>query len=183
MYLHRCFFFFFSDTLGSWLLADTPLTLHGFFNADWVGNPDDRTFICAFFFLWCYPISWSSTKQHTVTRSSTEIEYRGITTTVVELQWLKSLLLELLAQVQLPPTLFSDNLGATYLSVNPVFHVCIKHLVIDYYFVHNLVQSFELCVVHVFVGDQFADALTKFLSRSRLFYLCNKIGVISGTPS
>ena len=45
------FFFFFPDTLGIWLLADTPLTLHGFFDADWDGNPDDRTSICAFLFF------------------------------------------------------------------------------------------------------------------------------------
>ena len=58
-----------------------------------------------------------------------------------------------------------------------------KHLTIDYHFVRDLVQSSELCVVHVSVGDQLADALTKSLSQSRIFSLCNKIGVISGTPS
>ena len=30
-------------SLGIRLLADTPLTLHGFSNADWASNPDDRT--------------------------------------------------------------------------------------------------------------------------------------------
>ena len=69
------------------------------------------------------------------------------------------------------------------LSVNPVFHSRMKHLAIDYHFVCDLVQSSELCVVHVSVGDQLADALTKSLSRPSLFFLCNKIGVISGTPS
>ena len=77
----------------------------------------------------------------------------------------------------LPPC----SLGATYLFTNPVFHSRMKHLAIDYHFVRDLVQSFELCVVHVSTGDQLVDALTKSLSRSRLFDLCNKIGVISGT--
>ena len=54
---------------------------------------------------------------------------------------------------------------------------------IYYHFVRDLVQLSELCVVHVFAGDQLINALTKSLSRSRLFYLCNKIGVIYGTPS
>ena len=53
-----------------------------------------------------------------------------------------------------------------------------KHFAIDYQFVRDLVQSSELRVVYVFAGDQLPDALTKFLSRPRLFYLCNKIGVI-----
>ena len=96
---------------------------------------------------------------------------------------MKSLLSELLVLVQLSPTLFSDNLGATYLSTNPVFHSLMKHLVIDFHFVHDLVQSSELRVVHVSASDQLANALTKSLSRSRLFYLCNKICVISDTSS
>ena len=57
----------------------------------------------------------------------------------VELQWVKSLLSQLLAPVQLPPTLFSDNLGATYLSANPIFHSRMKHHEIDYHFVRDLV--------------------------------------------
>ena len=100
-----------------------------------------------------------------------------------ELQWVKSLLSKLLALVRLQPTLFLDNLGATYLSSNLVFHSHMKHLAIDYHFVRNLVQLSELRVVLVFIGDQLADALTKSFSRPRLFYLCNTIGVISGTLS
>ena len=95
-----------------------------------------------------------------------------------ELQWVKSLLSELLSS---PPTLFPDNLGATFLSANPVFHSRMKHFAADYHFVHDLVQSSELPVVHVSVDDQLADALTKSLSRPRLFSLCNKISVISST--
>ena len=95
---------------------------------------------------------------------------------------MKSFLSRLLVPVQLPPTLFSDNLGVTYFSVNPVFHSRMKHLAIDYHFVHDLVQPSKLCVVHVSAGDQLADALTKSLSQPRLFYLCNKIDVIFDTP-
>ena len=58
-----------------------------------------------------------------------------------------------------------------------------KYLAIDYHFVLDPVQLFDLRAVHVFVGEQLADALTKPLSRSRLFSLCNKIGVISSIPS
>ena len=68
-----------------------------------------------------------------------------------------------------------DNLGAIYISINPVFHSRMKHLAIDYHFVRDLFQSFELRVVHVSVDDQ--------LAQPRLFSLCNKIGVISSTPS
>ena len=77
----------------------------------------------------------------------------------VELQWVKSLLSNLLAQVQVPPTLFSNNLGATYLSSNQVFHSRMKHLMIDYHFVHDVVQLSELRVVHVSSNNHLADLL------------------------
>ena len=88
------------------------------------------------------------------------------------------MLSEFLVAVHSPPTI-----GATYLSANLVFHSRMKHLVIDYHFVRDLLQLFELLVVHVSTGVQLTDALTKSLSQPRLFFLCNKIGVISGTPS
>ena len=69
------------------------------------------------------------------------------------MKWVKSLFSKLLAPMQLSPILFSDNFGATYLSANLVFHFRMKHLAIDYHFVCDLVQWFELRVVHVSAGD------------------------------
>ena len=66
-------------SFGIRLLANTPLTLHGFSDADWAGNLNDRTSTCAFLILFdANPISWSSTKQRIVARSSIEAEYRAI---------------------------------------------------------------------------------------------------------
>ena len=58
-----------------------------------------------------------------------------------------------------------------------------KHLMIDYHFVRDIVQSFELRIAHVSTGDQLADAFTKSLSQPRFLSLCNKIDVVSNTPS
>ena len=67
-------------SFGILLLVDTPQTLHSFSDADWPVNPDDHTSTGAFLiFLGTNPISWSSTKQRTVARSSTKAEYRSIT--------------------------------------------------------------------------------------------------------
>lgn len=71
--------------------------------------------------------------------------------------------------------IYYDNIGATYLAVNPVFHFCMKHLALDYHFVNQFVQSGQLRVTHITSDDQLADALTNsylvdsfklFLSRS-----------------
>lgn len=50
--------------LGIHLRASTPMSLHGYSDADWAGNVDDRTSTGAYvIFLGVNPISWSSTKQ------------------------------------------------------------------------------------------------------------------------
>jgi hypothetical protein len=52
-----------------------------------------------------------------------------------EVIWLESLLVELRVHLRAPTSLWCDNLGATYLSANPVFHARAKHIEIDFPFV------------------------------------------------
>lgn len=51
--------------------------------------------------------------------------------------WVQKLLCEL--KISHPPQvrLWCDNLGATYLSANPVFHARTKHIEIDFHFVRE----------------------------------------------
>ena len=58
-----------------------------------------------------------------------------------------------------------------------------KHVVIDYQFIRDQVQSGALRVTHVFSADQLANALTKPLPQSRFQELRVKIGVSSEAPS
>jgi len=66
---------------------------------------------------------------------------------------------------------FPDHIGATYLFANLMFHTHMKHFVINYHFVHDLVASKELQVFHVPTSHQLADLLTKPLSHSRHAFL------------
>ena len=73
-------------SLGIQLLADILLTLHGFSDVNWAGNPDDCTSTGAFLiFLGANSISWSSTKQHTVVHYLTKVEYREIAAAITKL--------------------------------------------------------------------------------------------------
>jgi hypothetical protein len=164
---------------GLHLVKTTNLNVTAFCDADWGGDTIDRKSTGAYVvYLGPNAISWSCKKQSTVARSSTEAEYRTIATTTAEILWLRQLLHELGLVLNQPPTIFSDNIGATYLCANPVFHSRMKHLAIDYHFVRDLVAANQLQVSHVSSSHQLADLLTKSLSSPCHNFLKSKIGVI-----
>ena len=84
-------------------------------------------------------IAWNARKQATVSRSSTESEYKSLANATAEIIWVQSLLHELGFISDCPPVLWCDNLGATYLSSNPVFHARTKHIEVDFHFVRERV--------------------------------------------
>jgi histone deacetylase 1/2 len=70
---------------------------------------------------WANLISLSARKQATVSRSSTEAEYKAIANATVEIMWIQILLKEIGVHAPRAARLWCDNLGAKYLSSNPVF--------------------------------------------------------------
>lgn len=171
-------------THGIFLRKDANPRLHGFSDADWAGDSDDYVSTNGFIiYFGSQPVSWTSHKQKGVARSSTEAEYRAVANAAAELRWICSLMTELGVYLPSAPTVYCDNIGATYLCANPVFHSRMKHIAIDYHFVRGQIQNGQLRVTHVSSHDQLADGLTKPLPRKAFQQLCNKIGVTSVPPS
>lgn len=173
-----------TPTHGIFFSTNNKLILHAYSDADWAGDVDDYISTNSYIiYLGSHPISWSAKKQNGVARSSTEAEYRAVANTAAELSWICSILTELRVAMPSSPVVYCDNVGATFLCANPIFHSRMKHIAIDYHFVRGQVQRGALRVSHVNTRDQYADALTKPLSRARFLELRDKIGVSPLPPS
>nr|GEZ48099.1 hypothetical protein [Tanacetum cinerariifolium] len=73
-------------------------------------------------------------------------EYKALADIVAELTWIEALLRELKVPMTCVSVLWHDNLGATYLLANPVFHARTKHVEVDFHFVREKVAARKLFV-------------------------------------
>jgi hypothetical protein len=91
---------------------------------------------------------------------------------------MQSLLRELHVHQARPPVLWCDNLGATYLTANPVFHARTKHIEVDFHFVREKVAQGALDVRFVSSADQIPDAFTKPSTRHMLEQLYSNLNLV-----
>jgi hypothetical protein len=111
-------------------------------------------------------VSRSSMRQNIVSRSSTKTEYHAVGNDMAEACWLRQLLQELHAPLLKSTLIYCDNVGAIYLSTNPVQHQHTKHVEIDLHFIRECAAIDDVRVLHVLTTSQFADIFMKGLPTS-----------------
>jgi len=166
--------------LGLFFPRASETQILGYVDADWAGCVISRRSTTGFcFFLGSSLISWRAKKQATVSRSSSEAEYRALSTATCELQWLLYLLKDFKIHCSKQPVLYCDSQSAIHIASNPVFHERIKHLEIDCHLIREKIQKGILRLLPISTHEQLADFLTKPLAPPKFNQFIYKLGMIN----
>ena len=169
-----------SSTAGQGIKLQGPekLTLQAFSDSDWASCPNTRRSVTGYvLLLGGSPISWKSKKQSTVSKSSSEAEYRAMAAAASEVTWVVRLLEEIGVSGLSPVTLHCDNQSALHIAKNPVFHERTKHIEVDCHFTRDKVLEGLLQLSYLPTKHQLADILTKIVPSPQLQDLCSKLGL------
>ncbi|GJS13629.1 ribonuclease H-like domain-containing protein [Tanacetum coccineum] len=158
-YLKRC------PGLGIHITKTSSMFLNAYSDADWAKCVITRKSVtCYCVFLNDSLVSWKSKKQNTLSKSSTEAEYRALASVTSEVIWILKILKDLNFNNLLPVNLHYDSNSAIKIAANPVFHERTKHLEIDLHFVREIFLKGVVKTVKVESANQIADILTKGLN-------------------
>ncbi|GJV09257.1 retrovirus-related pol polyprotein from transposon TNT 1-94 [Tanacetum coccineum] len=162
---------------GIWYLKDSLITLTAFADADHACCQNTRRSTSGSMkFLGDRLVSWSSKRQKSVAISSTKAEYIAMSSCCAQILWMRSQLTDYgLGFNKIP--MYCDNKSAIVLCCNNVQHSRSKHIDIKFHFIKEHVVNGVIELYFVNMEYQLADIFTKALTRERIEFVINKLGM------
>jgi len=163
---------------GLFFHTNTYLHLKAYSDSDWASCPSTRKSVIGFsIYLGHSLISWKSKKQQTISRSSSEAEYRALASTTCEIQWLTYILQDFKLPFTLPATLYCDNHSAIQIASNQVYHERTKHIEIDCHLIREKINHGLIKLLPISSSSQAADIFTKPLPPQTFHIHHSKLGM------
>ncbi|GJU35502.1 hypothetical protein Tco_1183856 [Tanacetum coccineum] len=156
------------------------LSLHAFSDAVCAKCPKTRKYVPGFCLYICNNlVSWKSKKQATISRYSTEFEYRCLASTTYEIIWVVKILKDLGVDGLLPAHLYCDSSSTISIARNLIFHEKTTHFEIDLHLVREKVSDGVINVLKVASASNVADVFTKGLSVAQHNEFCKKLRLVN----
>ncbi|KAK4700421.1 hypothetical protein P7C70_g5826, partial [Phenoliferia sp. Uapishka_3] len=139
-----------------------------FSDADHAGDHDSRKSTSGFVVRMAgAAISWLARLQKSVSISTTEAEYMGLSACAMEVVWLRALFSELGFCQPAATLIRGDNMGSISLAKHPTAHQRTKHIAIHYHFTRDKVTTKEVVLQWIPTADMVADVMTKGLDAGK----------------
>ena len=131
-------------------------------DSDFASDKETRISVFGYIIYFCgIPIAWRSKGLKSVVLSTTEAEYMALSEVVKELKFIVQLLQTMNIEVELPITVYVDNVGAIWLSNNRTTSDRTKHIDIRTSFVKEYQEDGKIIIKFVKSEDNEADIFTK----------------------
>ncbi|KAG1657165.1 hypothetical protein FOA52_012280 [Chlamydomonas sp. UWO 241] len=171
-----------SRTAGLSLLygpsADGSKPVKGYGDADYVDCVDTRRSTTGFVVTYNgTAVSWKSTTQQTVSRSTTEAEYQASGAVIGEAQWMIQLFPELGIPLR-PMLIYSDSQGALAVLKNPGGSSRSKHIDVLHHVARERVMRQDVLMAYIPTNRMVADILTKALPKVKFEWCRKHMGMI-----
>jgi hypothetical protein len=148
------------------------LELRAYSDVDHDSDLTDHKSVTSFcIFVDDFLISSKSKKQSIVSQSSTEVEYRALTSITKEIVWLCWLLADMKVFISHHTPMYCDNQSSIQIAHNLVFHEQTKHIEIDCHLTRHHLKHGTITLPFVSSSLQIANSFIKSHSISRFHFL------------
>ena len=131
-------------------------------DSDFASDKETRISVFGYVIYFCgIPIAWRSKGMKSVVLSTTEAEYMALSEVVKELKFIVQLLQTMNITVELPITVYVDNVGAIWISNNRNTGDRTKHIDIRTAFVKEYQEDGKIIIKFVKSEENDADIFTK----------------------
>ena len=150
------------------VFCGTPTVLEGYCDANWISDSDEMKSTSGYIFtLGGGAVSWKSSKQTCIARSTMESEFIALEKAGSEAEWLKNLLMDLPIWTRPAPSvsIHCDCQAAIARAKNKIYNGKSRHIRLRHNIVRQLINNGVISLDYVKSELNLADPLTKPLSK------------------
>ncbi|XP_019173288.1 PREDICTED: uncharacterized protein LOC109168888 [Ipomoea nil] len=157
-----------------------PNVLEGYCDANWVNDSDDVSSTSGYVFtMGEAAVSWKSTKQSCIARSTMEAEFIALDLAGQESEWLRNLLADMPLWGNSTPSIHihCDSQTAICVAKNSMYNVKRRHIRVRHESVRQLIVNGVITLEYVKSEKNIADPLTKGLNRKGILDTSREMGL------
>ena len=162
--------------MKSLLETNEPIRITAFSDADFAGDTEQRRSTAGFVvYLNSTPLQWATKKVKCTMTSTFDVEFLALSEALKEVLYFRELTRSIGVEVQLPMTIYCDNLSAAYVASELSAESKARHVAVRLHHVRSYVDCGIIEVMHCNTEEMHADIFTKYLPVAQHRALTEKI--------